>query len=80
MHSPNKFGDDLSHVRYSIKNINKTNQHTYGFEQGKISHGFRNIFPLFDEAKNYIGAYEISYSTEHLQDVLTTINKMHSHF
>ena len=47
VHKPSKFDDDLSKVRYSFKYVNSFKKPIRGFEQGKISHAFRNIFPIF---------------------------------
>ncbi|MEA3331220.1 MAG: ATP-binding protein [Campylobacterota bacterium] len=79
MHKPTKFGDNLSSVRYSVASTNKTHKPSFGFEQGRTTHAFRNVFPLFYKQK-YIGCYEVSYSSESMQDTLTEINKIHSHF
>jgi PAS domain S-box-containing protein len=79
MHKPEKFGDNLGDIRYSVANTNKTHKITIGFEQGRVAHGFRNIFPLFD-GDNYLGCCEISFSSESMQHRLKDINKLHSHF
>ena len=80
VHKPQKFGDDLSKVRYSYKYVNDTKKITYGFEQGKTVHSIRYVFPMFDEKKNHIGAAEISLSTKYLQDRLQSSNKLHTHY
>ena len=79
IHKPSKFGDDLSKVRYSFVYTNKTHKPSFGFEQGRTSHAYRTVYPLF-KGKQYLGCYEVSYSSEHLQQNLTNINKIHSHF
>ena len=80
MHRPDKFGDDLSIVRHSIVNVNKNKQTLHGFEQGKVSHGFRNVYPLFDENHRFLGSFDISFSSESMQKTLDDVNKIHSHF
>lgn len=62
MHRPELFGDDLGAIRPSIAHISKTHQFMDTFELGKLSNGFRFIYPLF---KNdvYVGSVEISFST-----------------
>jgi len=62
-HSPEKYGDNLTNYRYSVKmtNINKKNY--FGFEKGRIYTGFRSVFPLFYKDK-HIGSVEISFSFE----------------
>ncbi len=58
-HRPNKFGDKLFDVRYSIKQANTLKEPVYGFEEGRIYNGFRYVFPLFYENK-HIGSVETS--------------------
>jgi len=60
-HRPEKFGDDLTNVRYSVKMANQTKQIYTGFEEGRSYNGFRNIFPIYYEGK-HIGVIEISFS------------------
>lgn len=62
-HKPEKFGDNLSNVRYSIKKVNETLEIVKGFEEGRIYNGFRNVFPLLD-GKKHLGSVEISMSFE----------------
>ncbi|WP_321778146.1 sensor histidine kinase [Sulfurimonas sp.] len=80
MHRVDKFGDNLSQVRYTLVYTNKTYKASSGFEQGKTAHSFRNVFPLFDANKRYIGCYEISFSSRVMQNNLTNVNKIYSHF
>jgi PAS domain S-box-containing protein len=80
VHKVNKFGDDLSSVRYDFDKVNKTKQIVRGFSQGRTSHAFRNVYPLFDKNNNHIGAIEISYPSELLQQKLNKISKIESHF
>ena len=80
MHKPSKYGDYLGDVRYSFKYTNKTKQPFSGFEQGRTAHAFRNVFPLYNDDKKYVGCYEVSYTSESMQNNLTNINKIHSHF
>ncbi len=79
MHKPDRYGDDLTGVRYTFEYVNKTHKPISGFEQGRVVHGFRNVFPLFKEGK-YICAYEISFSSESFQDTLSKVNKLYTHF
>ncbi len=80
MHRVDEFGDNLSQVRYTLVYTNKTHKASSGFEQGKTTHSFRNVFPLFDVNKKYIGCYEISFSSKLMQNNLTNVNKIYSHF
>ena len=80
MHKPTKYGDDLSEIRYSFANTNKTHEPTLGFEQGKTAHAFRNTYPVFDKDGNYLCALDIGYGSEVIQTHLTEINRLHTHF
>ncbi len=79
MHKSNKYDDDLSIARYSIKYVNDTHNPISGFEQGKTSHGFRYVEPLYNDNK-YIGAVEIAFSSEVIQESLLNNHKIHSRF
>jgi signal transduction histidine kinase len=63
MHKPEKFGDNLFDVRYSVKLANTLKKPVQGFEEGRIFNGFRYVFPLFD-GKTHIGSVETSVSFE----------------
>jgi len=80
IHKPSKYGDDLSSVRYSFKQVNKLKKTIIGFEQGRTTHAFRYVFPFFNQAGKHIGAVEISLTSEFVQNKLLNINKIHSHF
>jgi hypothetical protein len=60
-HRPSKYGDDLSAIRESIVQVNKTHKMVSGFEEGRIFNGIRHVFPLFHE-EEFVGTVEISYS------------------
>lgn len=61
MHRPNKYGDNLSKVRLTVKYVNENLKPIDGFEEGRIFNGFRFVYPLFDN-KEHIGSVEISFS------------------
>ena len=79
VHKPEKFNDDLSAVRYSFRYVNDTKKGVRGFEQGKISHAFRNIFPLY-HAQEYVGSVDFAFSSEVLQENMTDIHGLDTHF
>jgi diguanylate cyclase (GGDEF)-like protein len=60
-HRPEKYGDSLWDVRYSIRKVNETREYVSGFEEGRIFNGFRHVFPLFHRGI-FVGTVEISYS------------------
>lgn len=67
-HRPNKFGDDLTDIRESVRIANSELRYVEGFEEGKTYSGFRFVYPLFYK-NEHIGSVEISIS-------FSTINKM----
>ncbi len=69
-HKPQKFGDSLKGVRYSIDLVNKTKKVVRGFEEGRIFNGFRNVYPLFYHDK-FVATVEISYSIRAIATTLT---------
>ncbi len=80
MHKPAKYGDNLTNIRADFKYVNKYKKSIHGFTQGRTAHGFRNSYPIFDENGDHIGAIEISYSSEILQEQLTNVSQIHTHF
>ncbi len=80
MHKPNKFGDDLTNIREDFNYTNKTKKPIRGFTKGKTTHGFRNIYPIFDSKNNYLGAMEVSFSSDSFQQYLNEVSKIHTHF
>ena len=80
MHKKSKFGDDLSSVRSDFAYVNKNLKPIRGFAQGRTAHAFRNVFPIIDERNQHLGAVEISFSSELLQDYFTQVSKIHTHF
>ena len=79
MHKPSKYDDDLSTVRYSFRYVNKNQKIFRGFDQGKTTHAFRNIYPVFDANGSYLCALDISFPSDALQDYLTNIGHLHTH-
>jgi signal transduction histidine kinase len=65
MHRPEKFGDPLFDVRYSVKVANEKQVFVSGFEEGRIFNGFRYVFPLF--------AVDASGNRQHIGSVETSI-------
>jgi diguanylate cyclase (GGDEF)-like protein/PAS domain S-box-containing protein len=80
MHKPEIYSDNVSQVRFGVVSVNKTHKMMKGFEQGKISHAFRHIYPIFDNNNNFLASLDISFSSERLQKTLDDAHKLHSHF
>ncbi len=66
-HRPEKFGDSLIGVRYSIDKVNRTKTPVHGFEEGRIYNGFRNVYPILSNGR-VVGTVEISYSFAAIRD------------
>jgi len=79
MHKVDKYGDDLSTMRYILKYVNEEKVHISGFEEGRTSHAFREIYPIYNDGK-YIGLIEIFFSSTKLQDYTMRASDIHTHF
>lgn len=71
-HSPDKYGDDLTGVRDSIRIVSTLNEYVFGFEEGRIFNGYRFVYPLFYESE-YVGSVEISISMSSVVKLLSSI-------
>jgi signal transduction histidine kinase len=80
MHKPTKFGDSIAKVRPDFVRANKELKIIRGFAQGRTAHGFRNVYPVMGDNDEHLGAMEISFSSELLQNYFTDINQLHTHF
>lgn len=80
MHKPSKYGDDLSNVREDFVYTNKYKLPVRAFTQGRVSHGFRNTYPIFAPDSAYLGAIEVSFSSDEIQNNLTNISQIYTHF
>lgn len=79
MSDPDRYGDDLSDIRFSIKFANANKMTAKGFEEGKASHAFRFVYPLFKKGK-HIGLLEIDFSSTMLQNYSMRAANIHTHF
>jgi len=80
MHKPSKYGDDLSAIRSDFAYTNSTKKIIRGFAQGRTAHAFRHVYPIINKKGVHLGAVEISFSSELLQNYFTQVNKIHTHF
>jgi diguanylate cyclase (GGDEF)-like protein len=80
MHKPSKFGDNLTNIRKDFKYVNNTKKPIRGFVQGRTTHGLRNVYPIINKKGKHLGAFEISFSSDSIQDYLTNVSKIHTHF
>ncbi|MDA7816930.1 EAL domain-containing protein [Sulfurimonas sp.] len=79
VHKPDKYGDDLSNVRYSFSIINRDKVFISGFENGKSSHAFRNMYPIFYNDE-YLGSVDISFSSDTIEKNMLKLHKEETHF
>lgn len=77
VHRPEKFGDNMDTVRYTIVDANKEQKATSGFETGRVYSGIRGVLPVFatdplTHKKIHVGAVEsgISY-----YDMISNLSK-----
>jgi signal transduction histidine kinase/CheY-like chemotaxis protein len=79
MHQPDLFGDDLSSVRYSFAYVNSNMKPIGGFEHGRVSHAYRNLFPLYFN-NEFLGSVEISFASKNIQENMITLHNTDTHF
>jgi len=67
VHQADKYGDDLTNLRATVKWVNENYKSISGFEEGLLYNGFRYVFPLFYERakgkKEHVVSVEISFDT-----------------
>lgn len=78
-HRPQKYGDDLTDVRSTIKYVNENKKFIHGFEEGRIYNGYRFVYPLFFE-EDHIGSVEISFNTLAMTLELMKNYNVHANF
>lgn len=61
MHRPEKFGDDLTDIRETVRLVNTDHKYIEGFEEGRIYNGYRFVFPIQHKGE-HVGSVEISIS------------------
>ena len=60
-HRPEKYGDDLTNIRETVRKVNQDHVHIKGFEEGRIFNGFRYVSPLI-YLEEHVGSVETSIS------------------
>ncbi|MGX9365151.1 diguanylate cyclase [Desulfoplanes sp. PS50] len=76
VHKPDKYGDNMDHVRYTIVDANALLKPTRGFETGRVYSGIRGVVPVFvtnpeSGEELHVGALEAGTSFSFLLDVLS---------
>lgn len=72
MHRPQRYGDHLGNVRYSVLAANLERRPVSGFEEGRIYNGYRFVYPLSYQGE-HIGSAEVSFSIKSFFDVLSEL-------
>jgi len=78
VHKPNKFGDRMDDIRYTVVDTNAEKIARAGFETGRAHSGIRGIVPVFAvdpkiKQKVYVGAVEVGTS---YAEILDNIDKI----
>ena len=73
-HNPNKYGDDLSKIRETIRVANDENKIVTNFETGRVMSGFRNVFPI-NLGNEHLGSVELSISTKMMIESISDLEK-----
>jgi signal transduction histidine kinase len=68
-HQPDRYGDMLKNVRYSLRKVMDEQIAVEGFEMGRIIHGYRFVYPLFFNDE-FIASVEVSMSTDFFKKIL----------
>jgi len=79
-HKPQKYGDDLTKIRESVRYVNQYKKPAIGFEEGKIFNGYRFVYPLFDEKNQHLGSVEVSASLLSIKKVFEKSNSSNLDF
>jgi len=79
MHKEEKYGDNLTLHRPIVTSSNEQKVHLSGFEEGKSSHAFRQVYPLYKNGR-FIGVMDIFFSSTKLQDYTMRASNIHTHF
>ena len=60
LHQPEHFSDDVFEFRESVRRANQQLKPVFGFELGRFSFAYRNVFPIVDERNGHLGSVEFS--------------------
>lgn len=80
MHKLNLHSDNIGKSNYRVNYVIKNKKAIHGYEHGKLAPAFRNMYPIFNKEKKYIGSVEISFSAAKIKEYLSKVSKIHTHF
>lgn len=68
VHKPERFGDNMDHLRHMVVDVNRDQQSRTGLELGRVYAGLRGVVPLYDDSTppQHLGALEVGTAFEHL--------------
>lgn len=78
MHKPERFGDELMHLRPMIKEVHHDHRKLGGFETGRFPTAYRIMVPIFDGEGIYLGAIEIGLKPGFMLRSIFDINGFYS--
>jgi diguanylate cyclase (GGDEF)-like protein/PAS domain S-box-containing protein len=67
---PEKYGDDLTDIRETVNYVNVTHSPIDGYENGRISNGYRFVFPITAADQTHLGSMEISFDPSALTSAM----------
>ncbi|MDA3852042.1 MAG: diguanylate cyclase [Spirochaetaceae bacterium] len=76
---PEKYGDDLSRIRYSVNKANTFGIPIAGFEEGRFFNGYRFVFPINQDSLD-LGSVELSIPMKTLIDQLEQLYDIQAQF
>ncbi|MCK5689442.1 PAS domain S-box protein, partial [Myxococcota bacterium] len=76
-HRLDRYGDDLTDIRASVRQVNEEHKSVFGFENGRVFNGFRYVFPLSHEGQ-HVGSVETSVSFDAIRSSLYDAAPDHS--
>ncbi|MCW9026029.1 MAG: diguanylate cyclase, partial [Thiovulaceae bacterium] len=68
LHKPDKYGDNLSSIRYMINRVNKTKKKTIAMEAGRYGIYYRLAFPVFNKKNEHLGVFELGININYILD------------
>lgn len=78
-HKPEKYGDDLTDSRNSVKIVNTEHHPVSGFEVGKVQSGFRHVFPIASEGY-HVGSVEVSVTVKAISEAMRQLDPGKEYF
>ena len=83
VHRPEKYGDRMDDLRYTIVDTHEEKTGRYGFETGRIYSGLRSVVPIWtidpeSQERSYVGALEVGTSFDQLLSSFSASYSVHA--